>query len=176
MSRAGPVGTMTEPPTAGQARVDVQTILESTGELAHADCLFCGKRNPIGFKLDFHARDDGSVRAEFTCTRSLQGYPKTLHGGVVSALLDSAMTNCLFSRGVVAVTAELTVRFLLPVSLDRPVGIAAAVTRSRGRLHYLRAELTQDGDVAARASSTFLARRSPAARRDPTARPAAPAG
>jgi uncharacterized protein (TIGR00369 family) len=164
---------MTEPPTAGHDREDVQTVLESTGESEHAECLFCGKRNPIGFKLGFHARDDGSVRAEFTGTRSLQGYPKTLHGGVVSALLDSAMTNCLFSRGVVAVTAELNVRFLVPVSLDRPVRVAAAVTRSRGRLHYLRAELTQDGNVAARASSTFMERRAATAHRGTTARLAA---
>jgi uncharacterized protein (TIGR00369 family) len=92
----------------------------------------------------------------FTCERPLQSYPETLHGGVVSALLDAAMTNCLFSRGIVAVTAELTVRFLSPVRLDQPVEVTAAVTRVRGPLYYLEAELTQGKTLTARAQSKFM--------------------
>lgn len=135
---------------------DPQTVLEATGTYAHAGCLFCGQQNPIGFKLMFRAREDGSVHAVFPCERPLQSYPETLHGGVVSALLDSAMTNCLFSKGIVAVTAELTVRFLSPVRLDHPAEVTAAVTRVRGPLYYLQAELTQRETVTARAQATFM--------------------
>lgn len=135
---------------------DAQKVLEATGRSAHAECLFCGQQNPIGLKLTFHARDDGSVRAVFPCERSLQGYPETLHGGVVSALLDSAMTNCLFSKGIVAVTAELTVRFLSPVRLDHPAEVTAVVTRVRGPLYYLQAELAQGQTLTARAQATFM--------------------
>ena len=137
---------------------DAQTVLETIGKSAHAECLFCGKQNPIGFKLTFHARDDGSVHAVFPCERPLQSYPETLHGGVVSALLDSAMTNCLFSRGIIAVTAELAVRFLRPVKLDQPVEVTAAVTRVRGPLYYLHAELTQGRTLTTRAQATFMER------------------
>jgi len=137
---------------------DAQTVLETTGRSAHAECLFCGQQNPVGFKLTFHARDDGSVYAIFPCERPLQSYPETLHGGVVSALLDSAMTNCLFSKGIIAVTAELTVRFLSPVRLDHPAEVTAAVTRIRGALYYLQAELTQGQTLAARAQATFMER------------------
>jgi uncharacterized protein (TIGR00369 family) len=150
--------SMTESPIPAHEDPEAQTVLEATGQSAHADCLFCGKQNPIGFKLTFHARDDGSVHAMFPCERPLQSYPETLHGGVVSALLDSAMTNCLFSRGIVAVTAELAVRFLSPVKLDQPVEVTAAVTRVRGPLHYLRAELTQGRTLTARARATFMER------------------
>ena len=48
-----------------------------------------------------------------------QSYPGTLHGGITSALLDAAMTNVLLSIGIVAVPAELTVRFVARVRLDR---------------------------------------------------------
>lgn len=148
--------SMIEGPMATHGTQDAQTVLEATGKSAHAECLFCGKQNPIGFKLTFHARDDGSVHAVFPCERPLQSYPETLHGGVVSALLDSAMTNCLFSKGVVAVTAELTVRFLSPVRLDRPAEVTAAVTRVRGPLYYLQAALTQGQTLTARAQATFM--------------------
>lgn len=138
--------------------LEAQKVLEATGTSAHAGCLFCGQQNPGGFKLAFHAREDGSVHAVFACERSLQGYPETLHGGVVSALLDSAMTNCLFSKGIVAVTAELTVRFLSPVRPGHPAEVTAAVTRARGPLYYLQAELTQGRTVTARAQATFVRR------------------
>ena len=147
---------MTEPTMSAHEPLDAQTVLERTGKSAHSGCLFCGRQNPIGFKLTFHAREDGSVHAVFPCERPLQSYPETLHGGVVSALLDSAMTNCLFSRGIVAVTAELTVRFLSPVRLDHPVEVTAAVTRIHGSLYYLQAELTQGRTLTARAQATFI--------------------
>jgi uncharacterized protein (TIGR00369 family) len=137
---------------------DAQSILEATGRSAHGECLFCGQQNPIGFKLAFQAQDDGSVRAVFVSGLPLQSYPETLHGGVVSALLDSAMTNCLFSKGIVAVTAELTVRFLGPVRLDQPAEVTAAVTRVRGPLYHLQADLTQGQTITARARATFVKR------------------
>jgi len=133
-----------------------QSLLEWNRSSAHAECLFCGQQNPTGFHLAFHAQDDGSVHGGFDCESSLQGYPETLHGGVVSALLDAAMTNCLFSRGVVAVTAELTVRFVRPVRTSHSVELTAVVSKLRGSLCYLSAELTQGGDVAARARATFM--------------------
>jgi len=145
-------------PMTAQEPSAAQKILEATGSSAHAGCLFCGKENPIGFKLAFRARDDGSVRAEFACERLLQSYPENLHGGVVSALLDAAMTNCLFSMGVVAVTAEMAVRFLAPVRLGPPAEVTAVVTRVRGPLYYLKAELVQDRTLTARAAATFMKR------------------
>jgi uncharacterized protein (TIGR00369 family) len=150
--------SITEDARAADETPDAQSVLEATGKSAHAECLVCGQQNPIGFKLVFQAQDDGSVRAPFTCKLPLQSYPETLHGGVVSALLDAAMTNCLFSKGIVAVTAELTVRFLNPVRLDEPAEVTAAISRIRGPLYYLQAELVQGQTFTARAHATFLKR------------------
>ena len=59
-----------------------------------------------GLGLRFEPQADGSVAAYFACAPNYQGYPGRLHGGVVSMLLDAAMTNCLFARGIQAVTGE----------------------------------------------------------------------
>ena len=138
-----------------------QALMERTRSSAHTDCLFCDQRNPGGFRLGFRAQDDGSVRADFDCERSLQGYSDVLHGGVVSALLDAAMTNCLFSHGIVAVTAELTVRFVRPVRTGQPAELTAVVSGVRGPLYDLCAELRQEGIIRAHARARFMRSKCP---------------
>lgn len=137
-------------------RDTAQSLLEQTRAAAHSHCFFCGTEHPAGPRLEFHASGDGSVSARFEGGTVFEGYPETLHGGVVAALLDSAMTNCLFSRGIVAVTAEMTVRFLNPVRLDQPAEVTAAVAMVRGPLYCMRAELAQGPGLMARAQATFM--------------------
>jgi len=123
----------------------------------HPGCLLCGAANPFGLKLRFRVQSDGSVLAMVPCREIFQGYPEMLHGGVISALLDAAMTNALFSMGVVAVTAELSVRFLAPVSLDRGAVARASIREASSLLLYnVGAEIEQDRKVMARASAKFL--------------------
>jgi acyl-coenzyme A thioesterase PaaI-like protein len=99
------------------------------------------------------------VYTSYPCSKLLQSYPGMVHGGMVAALLDAAMTNCLFSRGVTAVTGDLRVRFRQPVKVDCVAEITAAVVRTRGRLRHLTADLLQDGKPMARATATFVVRR-----------------
>ena len=135
-----------------------QARLVAVRALEHPRCLLCSAANPYGLALGFEVQHDGSVAAEVPCREVLQGYARTLHGGVVSALLDAAMTHLLFSRGIVAVTAELTVRFLAPAQLGRNVVVRALLEQSSPHLLYrVRGELEQDGTLVARASAKFLA-------------------
>jgi acyl-coenzyme A thioesterase PaaI-like protein len=133
-----------------------QATLESLCAAEHSGCVLCGATNPRGFKLRFRVQRDGSVLAMFPCSEALRSYPETIHGGVVSALLDAAMTNALFSIGVVGVTAELTVRFLAPVAVERGAVVRASIEMARHPLFYVRAELEQDRKLMARASAKFL--------------------
>jgi acyl-coenzyme A thioesterase PaaI-like protein len=59
-----------------------------------------------GLNLSFHVCRDGRVEGRFRCGYAYQGYTGLLHGGVISSILDGAMTNCLFSSGKTAVTAK----------------------------------------------------------------------
>jgi acyl-coenzyme A thioesterase PaaI-like protein len=145
----GPVG-------AGTGLTASQSTLELLATTEHTRCLLCGPANALGPRLRFRVQTDGSVLARFLCREILQSYPEMLHGGVISALLDAAMTNALFSVGVVGVTAELTVRFLAPVALDRGAMVCAAIEKASPPLYLVRGELAQEGRFMARASGKFL--------------------
>jgi len=138
-----------------------QRRMQRIRALTHARCAICGATDCQDLHVCFHALPDGSVRGIFEARPDLQGYPNTLHGGIVSTLLDAAMTNCLFAHGFAAVTAELTVRFLRPVAADRPVTVSAWIEKSWRRLHLLAAELRQEGELMATAIAKFVAHRTP---------------
>ena len=137
---------------ARQARLDWVIAAE------HSRCLICGATNALGLRLRFRVRSDGSVLALFGCGEAFQSYRETLHGGVISALLDAAMTNALFSIGIAGVTAELTVRFLAPVALDRGAVVRGFIEKEAYPLYLVRSELEQDQKTLARASAKFLAK------------------
>ncbi len=129
---------------------------DCTQRAEHAACLVCGAGNPIGLQLQFRTGNDGRVTAPFTGNPALEGYPGLLHGGIICALVDGAMTNCLFARGVTAVTAELTVRYVEGVQVARPVEVSAWCLRARGHLFVLQAEIRQEGRVVVRAAGKFM--------------------
>ncbi len=137
-----------------------QARLEAVRDAEHPRCLLCGASNPHGLGLKFTVQADGSVLAIFPCRDSLQSYGERLHGGLIAAVLDAAMTNALFSTGVVAATAELTVRFLAPVTLEKSAVARAWIDRvTSHHLYYVCSELQQDQEVKARASAKFVAGR-----------------
>lgn len=122
----------------------------------HPRCIVCGADNPRGLHVDFRPAADGGVEADFDCAPVFEGYSHRIHGGVIAALLDGAMTNCLFAHGRVAVTAELTVRYRHPVMADRRVSVRAWIRETSRNLHRMQAELAQDGRVLVTATAKFL--------------------
>lgn len=153
MSKASPSSA------AGMEPVPSQAVLEAVRAVEHPRCFVCNPEGPDGLRLRFRVQPGGSVVAFFPCRSLYQSYPETLHGGITSALLDAAMTNALFSIGIVAVTAELTVRFLAPVTLDRGAVVLGTIEKTTSHpLYYVRAELQQDRRTLARASAKFLVR------------------
>jgi len=125
----------------------------------HSQCLFCGDRNPRSLNLSFHAEGDGVVKTRFKAEAELQGYDGIIHGGVIAALLDAAMTHCLFHQGIQAITGDLHVRFVQPVACKASLEIRAWVLFSHPPLHHLRAEITVDEHVMAWAEAKFVQRR-----------------
>jgi hypothetical protein len=70
-------------------------------------------------------------------------------------LLDAAMTQCLFARGVEAVTATLALEYKRPTSTECEVLVRAHLTQESPPLYRLEAVLVQRQQVRARASATF---------------------
>jgi len=123
---------------------------------SHPGCVVCCPSNGRGLGLEFYLAPDGAVEASFACNKVFQGYPATLHGGIISALLDGAMTNCLFAHGHASMTAEINIRFRHPVTTDHPAMVRAWITSSTRPVHELTAELIQDGLVKASGKAKFL--------------------
>ena len=73
-------------------------------------------------------------------------------------MLDGLMTNCLFSMNIFAVTARLEVRYLHTVEISQEIHLTAQHSKSKGVLHYVKAELLQRGQVKAKASGSFIDR------------------
>ncbi len=132
--------------------------LKSIRTQIHPFCFVCSQSNPVGLGVKFAVNDDGSVSASFVGRSALEGYPGCLHGGIIAALLDGAMTDCLFAHGHVAMTGELKVRYREPVIIGEEVLLRAWIVQSLSPLHMLKAELKQKGCVKATASAKFVER------------------
>lgn len=140
-----------------------QAALTELRRANHPDCILCASTDRFGLRLKFNMGDDGTVVAHVNCGEIYQGYSGLLHGGIMSLLLDGAMTNCLFAAGKIALTAEMTIRYCKPAAADMPVQLKARIRRSRPPLHLVEAELLQSGEIIARAIGKFMDRPEPAA-------------
>jgi uncharacterized protein (TIGR00369 family) len=133
-----------------------QDTLREMRDRAHPNCVVCSTARGRGLRLEFRASEDGSVQATFDCQKAHEGYANVMHGGMVAALLDGAMTNCLFAHGHPGVTAEITVRFRQPVCTGTTATVRAWIERCARPLHVLGAEVTQGGEVKATARGKFM--------------------
>ncbi len=124
----------------------------------HSQCVLCGSLNPSSLQVAFEESGEGAVRASFVAHSALQGYDGQLHGGVIASLLDAAMTHCLFHLGIQAVTGDLRVRFFSPIACDTTVELLAWLHFSCPPLYHLKAEITFEGVVMAKAEAKFMRR------------------
>lgn len=132
------------------------SMLNRLRNLHHPDCVVCGSSHEKGLRLECRVTDQHEVSASFDCSKAFQGYANMLHGGIISGLLDGAMTNCLFAFGHVAVTGELRVKFRHPVATDCMATIRAWIVDHRSPLYVLKAELEQGGQIKAKAEGKFV--------------------
>ena len=122
----------------------------------HENCVVCGPSNDRGLHLQFVLLADGSVQTSFDCGKAFEGYPGSLHGGVISALLDGAMAHCIFAHGHAGFTAELKVRYRHPVVVDHVAVVRGLIKRYSPPLYLMEAELLQNGQVRATATAKFI--------------------
>jgi len=121
-------------------------------------CFGCGPANPRGLHLLFALGEDGrSYHTEFTLEKHYAGPPGHAHGGIIATILDECMGKAMKLRGKVALTRRMTVDYLKPVPLDKPLVAVGRVVRVKGRALYNRAEIRDaHGKVLARSTGVFL--------------------
>ena len=133
----------------------VQNTVTNIRNRVHPKCVVCSFVNGNGLHLEFDVADEGSVTATFQCDEVFEGYPGILHGGVIASILDGAMGNCMFARGLATVTVEMTTRFRHPVAIGMEAVVSARIVRTSHPLYLLEAEIIQDGEIKATAKGKF---------------------
>ena len=121
-------------------------------------CFVCGEFNPMGLKLRFQT-DGRGVQGRWVPRVEHVGFKQTLHGGVISTLLDEMMAwACAVQARRFAYCAELTVRFLRTIRPgDEVLARGELVANRRGKLFEAKAELRDPaGSVLATATGKYL--------------------
>jgi len=121
-------------------QTSINTVKESD------KCFACGQKNPIGLKLKFDW-DGKEVKAKFTPGEYHQGWAGLVHGGIISCLLDEAMSYAALYSGVNSLTARMQTRFKRPQPIDEPLTVTASVTRKTRRLVETKGEIKLADDT-----------------------------
>ena len=87
-------------------------------------CFACGKNNPDGMRLKFtYDEERDCFVCRFRLGKRYTGPPGHCHGGIIATLLDEAMGKVNKLRHVVALTKQITVDYLKPVPLNKPLRV-----------------------------------------------------
>ncbi len=132
-------------------------------------CFGCGPANPQGLHLVFTTETSNpefiTATAHIQLDRMHEGPPGHIHGGIVAALLDEAMSKLNRPLNVIAMTRHMEVDYFKPAPLYHPlVLVARHLNRairpdgSPDRKIFHQAELQRpDGTVLARSKGLFIA-------------------
>lgn len=123
----------------------------------YAGCFACGPDNPKGLRMAFTIHLPGRAEIKWTPSGPYEGYPGILHGGVVSTVLDEAMSKAVTSEFKFVMTAELKVRFRAPVRSGVLLSVAGWIVKRGKRLIEAEASIMgPDGVECAHAWGSFL--------------------
>lgn len=119
------------------------------------NCFGCSPANPIGLHLEFW-EDGDDVVATWRPNVNFDGWVETLHGGIISTLIDE-IANWVLSRHLqtAGVTTKLEVKFRRPVSTrDSQITLRGRITGNvrnyytvHVTLHDSQGNLCDEGDV-----------------------------
>jgi len=121
-------------------------------------CFGCSPYNDFGLHLEFW-EDNDEVVSYWNPRPILQSYPKVLHGGIQSTLLDEIAGWVVYVKcGTVGVTAEMKVRFKSPVLIDQgELTIRARLLEQNKRMATIKSRLINpSGKVCAEAELKFF--------------------
>jgi acyl-coenzyme A thioesterase PaaI-like protein len=125
------------------------------------NCFFCSPSslNPLGLHMVFEPISSGA-RAVITVSRTFQGYPGMIHGGILSGILDETMAYAgIFALHRLPVTKKLEVCFRAKVQAQKLFSCEARVDFRRDAEYQASAEIRDEKHrrlVVAHASFSLL--------------------
>ena len=120
-------------------------------------CFCCGKDNERGLRLAIKYPEKGTSETSLEVPEYFSGWRKVTHGGFLSTILDEIMAHACIGIAAGAVTAEMTVRFMKPVTTGSRITARGKVEETRGRVIHTRGWIYDEtGTAAAEATARFV--------------------
>ncbi len=129
------------------------------------NCFGCGAHNRIGMRLRFFfdpADETAGVTAHLRLAKRFQGPHGFVHGGILAALLDEAMSKAIHASAhgakVMALTRHMETEYLRPTPLGAPLTLRGCQVKVEGRKHYCTGTIEDEqGKLLARGKALFIA-------------------
>jgi uncharacterized protein (TIGR00369 family) len=122
-------------------------------------CFVCGLENANGLGLRFYDNGEEEVIAHYSVPDHFEGYPGTVHGGIVASMLDEVVgrTRMIKDPDHFTVSAKLTIRYRKPIPIGAPLKMVGRIVRDRGRSMVAKAELwLPDSTIGAEAEAILI--------------------
>ena len=121
-------------------------------------CFGCVPNNDQGLKLQLDFDDDTKTAfGQYTAHELLEGPPNIIHAGIIAALLDETMITVNKYMESVALTSELTIRYLQPAYIKENLYIRGWYVKKSKRVIENRAEIENEmGKIVARAKGKYI--------------------
>jgi acyl-coenzyme A thioesterase PaaI-like protein len=114
------------------------------GGMGFEDRAVAGRANPTSVDIVVRFEDD-EVVADVTFRQAFEGAPGRAHGGIVAAAFDDVTGFVIGKIQQPAFTGELTVRYVAPVPVDKPLEMRARLDGRERRKLFISGE-ARDGD------------------------------
>lgn len=112
-------------------------------------CFICGEKNSSGLRLNF-STSGRKTQASFVAGKEHQGYKDIVHGGILSAMLDEAITRLGYELGLNTVTARIEVNFRKPAYVGEKLHLEGEITKEEGRKVFGKSKITKEnGELVA---------------------------
>lgn len=120
-------------------------------------CFGCGQENERGLRLDLkYDPDTRTAFGEFEANEELEGIPNIIHSGIVASILDETMVTVNKYLDIIAMTSEITVRYLQPAFINENLYIRGWHVKRNKQIIENRAEIENEmGKIVARAKGKY---------------------
>lgn len=127
-------------------------------EFEDKTCFGCGAGNEHGLRLKLKFDEDTKTAyGEYRAHQKLEGPPNIIHAGIIAVLLDETMMTVNKYMDLMALTGELTIRYLQPAFINENLYIRGWYVKKNKRVIENRAEIENEmGKIVARAKGKYI--------------------
>ena len=112
---------------------------------------------PCRFGADnFEAISPDQGVARVICPGDFDGGPEVAHGGWIAGVFDDVLGRFLTHAGIKSVTATLSVNFLMPVPVERPLVLDTRIVSREGRRITMSGTLRLEDETQDRATAAGI--------------------